>query len=453
MQKQLKTNLNGYGKNSIMNTFDTFLMYFGTIYMFYIVYVNTPFKKDIDHYFSSFVPLFKNHPIAKTIFYYLKMMHEMNEFLLINYASDEEKEENQNENKEKTNEKEIETKVELYENKYLEKFKQFCNEYVFSEEELKEKEEKCNSLRIDSENERRKHMETLLQTLEHIQDVNQKIENADLKNKLKVLMEYYDEEDDFEQWSDESDELIQMKIDEMMNDLKETENQSQKDLDELKNMDISLEHFQEEAHTFVLNKKLSTFMNNYIIESTPLGNVFMRYNHDKGSFEYFSNNTIPYRYLEPVGRKYVVTYYCKPLFVDLEEELKKSEDKMKAQQENQKKDDDESGKNVNPNTVFAKFRKYNKDVVQAPISNTKYSKNRAPESGNLPSHMKVNLPNVNNVANEKKVLKEHANRYTYEGRLSNFSILKKIDRKIIDKKYAMTFADFKRMNQNQSMGK
>ena len=29
--------------------------------------------------------------------------------------------------------------------------------------------------------------------------------------------------------------------------------------------------------------------------------------------------------------------------------------------------------------------------------------------------------------------------------MCNFSFLKKIDRKVVDKKYAMTFADFKRL--------
>jgi hypothetical protein len=49
----------------------------------------------------------------------------------------------------------------------------------------------------------------------------------------------------------------------------------------------------------------------------------MRYNNEKKSIEYFSNNSIPYRYLEPVGRKYIMTYWCKPIFFDIEEELKK----------------------------------------------------------------------------------------------------------------------------------
>ena len=44
------------------------------------------------------------------------------------------------------------------------------------------------------------------------------------------------------------------------------------------------------------------------------------------------------------------------------------------------------------------------------------------------------------------VLKENANRYTCEGKLSNFNFLKKPDRKVIDKKYAMSFAEFKKLN-------
>jgi hypothetical protein len=56
------------------------------------------------------------------------------------------------------------------------------------------------------------------------------------------------------------------------------------------------------------------------------------------------------------------------------------------------------------------------------------------------------LPNVNVTSNpEDMLLKENANRYTWEGRLTNMSLLKKIDRKTVDKKYAMTFADFKRL--------
>jgi len=50
-----------------------------------------------------------------------------------------------------------------------------------------------------------------------------------------------------------------------------------------------------------------------------------------------------------------------------------------------------------------------------------------------------------NVNNEKMLLKEKSNRYSYQGKFLNFNILQKVDKKVVDKKYALTFADFKKM--------
>ena len=37
---------------------------------------------------------------------------------------------------------------------------------------------------------------------------------------------------------------------------------------------------------------------------------------DTEQFDYYSNNVIPYRYLEVVARKYVLTYNCLELYID-----------------------------------------------------------------------------------------------------------------------------------------
>ena len=64
----------------------------------------------------------------------------------------------------------------------------------------------------------------------------------------------------------------------------------------------------------------------------------------------------------------------------------------------------------------------------------------------LPPQIKANLPNVNTTTDSvNMLLKENANRYTWEGRLANMNLLKKVDRKVVDKKYAMSFADFKKL--------
>ena len=195
-----------------------------------------------------------------------------------------------------------------------------------------------------------------------------------------------------------------------------------------------------QAREFIVQKKLDTLINNYILESTPLGNVYMRYNNSKKSFEYFSNNTIPYRYLEPVGRKYVMTYWCKPLFVDIDEELKKAELRQQEEMnkvEEQKQKVDDSRKNTKD--VVARLKSYNKDSMSNMMV-----KNRAP-TNTLPAHIVANLPIVKS-ANEKQLLKENANRYTWEGRLSNFSPLKKVDKKVVNKKLELTFSDFKKIH-------
>ena len=68
-------------------------------------------------------------------------------------------------------------------------------------------------------------------------------------------------------------------------------------------------------------------------------------------------------------------------------------------------------------------------------------KNRQPNMP-MPPQIKVNLPST---SSDNMLLKEHANRYTWEGRIANFSFLKKIEKKMVDKNYEMSFADFKRL--------
>ena len=88
--------------------------------------------------------------------------------------------------------------------------------------------------------------------------------------------------------------------------------------------------------------------------------------------------------------------------------------------------------------MFAKFKSYNKE------SGTGHVNIAAPPKNSIPNN-KVTSTN----SNEKVLLKENANRYSYEGKLSNFNFLKKTDRKVVDKKYGMTFADFKRLQEER----
>lgn len=320
-----------------------------------------------------------------------------------------------------------EEKIEIkFEDKYLIAFRSFSNDYFFNEDELILKKNKLNELKSEYQINKNKEFDKLnALLLETHKLINLgSIITEEVKN---LLIKYFEIEDDY------ADDPSNVDFDELYiyleNDHKKFQEEIDNLMEELKNETLLDSEFQNKALDFILNKKLDGLINNYILEFTPLGNVYMRYNNFKKSFEYFSNNTIPYRYLETIGRKYVMTFKCKALFIDLEEELKKAS-ALALEKE----------KDLVTNKSVSKFKSYNKDIKIDKL----FTKGRPQGQNVLPPQIRANLPNVN-ANGDNQLLKENSNRYTWEGRLSNIQLLKKVDRKIVDKKYAMTFSDFKQI--------
>lgn len=131
----------------------------------------------------------------------------------------------------------------------------------------------------------------------------------------------------------------------------------------------------------------------FIIEMTPAGNVIMQYDVNKEAFVYYSDNMVPFRYLETVARKYVCTYNCKELYIERHEVVQ----------------NEEVVEPVKPVKT--------KDLIQL--------KRNAPK----PAVSKVEVK---------------MNRYSNLGRFSNFNMLQKVERHVTDKKRLLTFSDFKR---------
>ena len=338
--------------------------------------------------------------------------------------------------------KKIETK---FEDKYLEKFKAFPNEFCFSLEEMGEEQNEYE--RIKSLTEKSKS-DIILEIQGKLFKINEIQENGNITNDTdkhyteninnfgkSQLIEYFDLQED----DDDID------FEELYTDLMKEKDNLEKDLKEAEDKIITDDEFKEMARKYTVNKKLDKFTDNYILESTPLGNIYMRYNNSKGSFEYFSNNTIPYRYLEPVGRKYVMIYWCKPIFIDLQEELKRAEikydDEMKKRDVEEKRRQEDIKNNPNNlKSVMARMKSYNKDTNNNDTKNKSSVKNRS-----LPPQIKATVQNISQNS-EKRLLKENANRYTWEGRLTGFCPLKKIDKKVVNKQLSMTYADFKKLS-------
>jgi len=202
-----------------------------------------------------------------------------------------------------------------------------------------------------------------------------------------------------------------------------------------KNISIQSNHNKVELE----KERLDELKNCIIIEKTPLGNVLMFYNNSRSSFEYYSDNTIPYRYLEVVCRKYVLTYNCSQIYVDMELEIEEAEKKLKDKKDQQKKedykqDDDSNVLSSQQKNVFVKFKNYNK--------NTNIKNSSVPVERQVSKKSKKE--------EEEKIIKEKANRYSYEGKFANYNFLKKVDRKITDKRYNTSFSDFKKMQKNVS---
>ena len=330
-----------------------------------------------------------------------------------------------------------------YEDKYLEDIRKLSKEFIFDENE-----EKLIGLKFIE-------FHTSLMEEEYF-DKLKEIRTKMFEN-TKQLTKYESFDDDYCICDDDNDEdshLVETKKErvtfllEEQNNLRNKENELKQEYESDEGVEKFIKRIDELSKKFVIDERLDKLKNNFVMEKTPLGNVLMLYNNKRGSFEFYSDNTIPYRYLEPVSRKYVKMFDCRPIYCDMVEELKISEQKLeekekeKKEKEEKKKQDDEDNKKNNiaivdtKKNVFAKFKSYNKE------SGTGHVNIAAPPKNSIPNN-KVTATN----SNEKVLLKENANRYSYEGKLSNFNFLKKIDRKVVDKKYGMTFADFKRLQE------
>jgi len=400
-------------------------------------------SNSILNYLKDKFPFFNEKINELNNFY--EFICENNTMLLNYYDEDNKQEDNKVEIVEEI--KQIQTK---YEDKYLDKFKTFPNEFRIDETEFRQENEEYERIKIEYEKNRLDTINAIHERLFKINEIQERGNIDHTKERyteninafgIDCLIKFLDIEEEYNEDQDDFD------IEELYQDLLKHKEELLKKLDETEKMIMTEEEMRKKAREVIINKKLDKFMDNYILEHTPLGNIFMRYNNDKKSFEYFSNNTIPYRYLEPVGRRYVMTYWCKPIFVDIEEELKRAEIKfdegVKIKMMEEKEREEEIKRN--PKKILAQLKKYNKETKDQTM---RPMKNRSNKNGILPPQIQANLPDVNKTT-DKQLLKENANRYTWEGRLTNFSPLKKIDRKILDKKLAMTYADFKKIQQEE----
>jgi hypothetical protein len=328
-----------------------------------------------------------------------------------------------------------------YEDKFLTEIRKLEKEFQFDETEkeiLKEKE--LNFLNVTENNYKNKMEEIKNRLCEiDVEFINLERGEYDVEKEKYYIRNEYDGEYEEEKYTKE--EKIDMLTKEKSNLYVEVKKMNDILHSEIGKQEL-LNKSKEFALNFLINSRIEKLLNCYVMEMTPQGNVLMIYDNKKTSFRYYSDNTIPYRYLEVVGRKYVKQFNCRPLYVDMEEELElaekrwEKERKEKEEKEEKEKKEKDENKIIVPEkkNVFAKFKSYNKEGTNGRV--------------NVGVPPKNSISIIKDQEKEKILLKEKANRFTYEGKLINFSFLKKVDRKVVDKKYNLSFSDFKKINKN-----
>ena len=374
--------------------------------------------------------------LLNTIKLYHNAIHYLNIYNCLvypDYFSDE-KEQEEIIVKEKMEEPKPEPK---YEDKYLNEIRKLNKEYEFDENEEKLK----NQKNIEFQQIIKKEY------IDKIEEFKDKLGKIEIKlTKYESSDEDYcicDDEDDDSNLGITKEERIKILLEEQK-DILNKEITFKQEYESEEGQQNNVKKAEEMSRNFIIQQRLDKLKNCFIMEYTPLGNVLMIYDIERESFKFYSDSTIPYRYLEVVARKYVKQFGCRPIFVDMEEELKLAEDKWdKERKEKDEKEEEERRKKEESikipkpieerKNVFAKFKSYNKE------SGTGHVNTGAPPKNSIP-----NKKLTSQQENEKTLLKDKANRYTYEGKIANFSFIKKIDRKVVDKKFNMSFADFKK---------
>ena len=116
-------------------------------------------------------------------------------------------------------------------------------------------------------------------------------------------------------------------------------------------------------------EELAELQDKPLEEETPLGVVKMYYKSEYGGFEWRCNTShMPYRFLDTVVRKYIIENDCLQLYVNLKEEIDKSNQLVEKAREKLDKADNKQ------ESVFVQKKSDNKDVLDVLAIKNKYLK-------------------------------------------------------------------------------
>jgi len=104
---------------------------------------------------------------------------------------------------------------------------------------------------------------------------------------------------------------------------------------------------------------------NILLETTPQGKICIKYSNEEEGFEYWSDKSIDYKYLETAARKYVNTFSYKDLYIDRDKEMKEKIEKIKKEIDENKRiieEGEEEEAEEEEESVFVKPKKERKQL-------------------------------------------------------------------------------------------
>ena len=123
------------------------------------------------------------------------------------------------------------------------------------------------------------------------------------------------------------------------------------------------EELYEDKYDLDLVKKIDdkkNYSNLLVEETTPDGSVFMKWNEDNESFDYWCDNKeIKYIYLEVVARKYCTMFCCPEIYIDRGKDIKKQKELEKEAEERENMEEEDKKEDIvdSDDDLFAKLKK------------------------------------------------------------------------------------------------
>lgn len=229
-------------------------------------------------------------------------------------------------------------------------------------------------------------------------------------------------------------------------EIKEYKKKFYDELEELENKEYS-------------DKELEKFKKKVLKTDTTYGIVYMFYNVDNETFNYYCNDkNISYIILDSLARKYAITYDCKSICINFKKEWKKA--KKLAYEEQEKKEADqeknkcEQNKKDSKPQIFAKYKSYeennnkNKKISDKNKKyNSDYDTDEYDSDENLKKSTLFNRKSKPSIKRRRfRINVKQTNRFTYKGNLNDYKDLdfkNKITKNVPKGKTNMSFKDFK----------